>query len=287
MKNPLALFICIFFAHTASSQTPTLQKLEATLQKHLTGQRFLRGIYDLPCNSIGTIKLGDNGDIILTGKEKGCDLSFSVIDARITTEEFKVQVFRASPKINITFYIENNGPVFKVFNELKMLLGNGVIQPPKETKETVTVSPPGKMYTGLFNTYPLAVMESKVMEPGLYDASLKESETNSAVTKTAKKVGNVSGTAFLYAKDGIQVAELFFDGKGKLYYYNRNVDMEYLEAAGKALTEKGFVVKTITQTSGAIENTWRKPGHPYVFVLQYFPGKKKLGIVILDKDIYN
>ena len=128
MKNLTALFLCMLFVHIVDAQSKDFEKIESTLKKSLEGKGFLMGMYDPPCYSLGKLQVATNGDIILTGSEKGCTVTFSVKDARISSEESKVKIYRVSqgttPKINISFYTDNPAAVSKAFTDLKNMLSN-------------------------------------------------------------------------------------------------------------------------------------------------------------------
>jgi len=128
MKNLSILFFCMLFVHTADAQSKDFEKIESTLKKNLEGKGFLGGMYDPPCYSLGKLQIAANGDIVLTGSEKGCTVTFSVKDARISSEELKVKIYRVSqgttPKVNISFYTDNAAAVSKAFTDLKSMLSN-------------------------------------------------------------------------------------------------------------------------------------------------------------------
>jgi hypothetical protein len=125
MKNLSALFLCMLFVYTVDAQSNNFEKIEVILKKNLEGKGFLRGMYDPPCYALDKLQVAANGDIVITG-EKGCTVTFSVKDARISSEDSKVKIFRVSqgtiPKINISFYTENAAAVSKAFTDLKNML---------------------------------------------------------------------------------------------------------------------------------------------------------------------
>ncbi|HMI78560.1 MAG TPA: hypothetical protein VK484_07180 [Ferruginibacter sp.] len=293
MKNLSALILFVLFAHAANAQSADLQKIESILKKQLTGKLFLGGLYDAPCYGIEQVKISATGELVLTGAG-GCNKTLFIKDASITTEGSKVYIRQSEPEINISFYTEETAILAKAFTDLRNILINAEKNVPvkKETVEIKTNSPEmkrdeqtGKKYQPLFNDYPLSMLESKATEPGLYQDAIKETQTKPDVKKTKRKVGNIIGEAVLYYNKTTQVAELFFNEQGKFYYYNRTVDIQYLDAVNKALAAKGFSLGTIINTNGATENTWTKQGYPYIYKIQYLAGQKKVSMAILDKDI--
>jgi len=293
MKNLPALILFVLFAHAVNAQSADLQKIESILKKQLTGKLFLGGLYDAPCYGIEQVRLTATGEMVLTGGG-GCNKTLFIKDAMVSTENTKVYLRQSEPKINISFYTEETAILAKAFTDLKNILINAEKNAPvkKETVEIKTTPPEMKRddqavkkYQPLFNDYPLSMLESKATEPGLYQDAIKETQTKPDVKKTNRKVGNTNGEAILYYNKTTQVAELFFNEQGKFYYYNRTVEIQYLDAVNKTLAAKGFSLGTITNTNGATENTWTKQGYPYIYKIQYIAGQKKVSMAILDKDI--
>ncbi len=301
MKNLLILILCLLFVNSTDAQPGNFDKIESILKKQLVGQQFLGGMYDLPCFGIENIQITSKGEIMITGSAKGCNRTLFIKDARISTEQNKVSLFQGTPRLNISFYVQDVATLAKAFTDLKnILIRTETEAPVKDIKESKTVLPAekskeelptlknevtDKKYSPLFTTYPLAMLESKAAEPGTYETAMKTIQSNTDVKKISKKVGNTNGNAFVFYEKTTQVAELFFNEKNKFYYYNIRLSTEYLDAVNKAFTEKGFGVTRKLHTNGNIEHTWNKEGYPFFYKVQYKADGKKMSMAIIDNNI--
>ena len=122
MKKLIAGLLVVFFVNATHAQTTELQKIAAILEKNLTGKQFLGGMYDPPCFGVDKLSIGETGIITITGEGKGCNITLFIKDASVKSDGPKISIYQASPRINTTFYVENNAVVYQAFQDLKKLL---------------------------------------------------------------------------------------------------------------------------------------------------------------------
>lgn len=132
----------------------------------------------------------------------------------------------------------------------------------------------------IFNSNPLAAMEAKATEAGLYKTLLQQIETNMDWKKTNKVMNSIEGKAFLLYKGSSQKAEIFFNKEEQFCYYNKVVNADERSAALKELKTNQFILKTKRRENTIVEN-WEKTGVPYRVTIQYDEGEKTGSIALI------
>ncbi len=131
-------------SHTNYGQTNDIAKIENTLQKNLVGSGFLGGIYDSPCYNIAKITISETGEIVITGSEKGCNVTFSIRDATITYDrDSRIQIYQATPRINITFYTKNAAVVYKAIKDFKIIVSESLTALPLSAQDATIFNDEG------------------------------------------------------------------------------------------------------------------------------------------------
>ena len=119
-----AFFLASFclLSHAHYGQTNDLTKIATTLEKNCVGKPFLGGMYDPPCYKVEKIVISENGEIAISGSEKGCNVTFFIKDATIRYDkDSRIQIYQAAPRINITFYTENAVIVYQALEDFKKI----------------------------------------------------------------------------------------------------------------------------------------------------------------------
>ena len=121
-RNTFLITSFCLLSYTNYGQTNDFAKIENTLENNLVGKSFLGGMYDPPCYNTTKIAISKTGEIVITGSEKGCNVTFSIKDATIIYDkDLRIQIYQATPRINITFYIKNAAVVYQALEDLKKI----------------------------------------------------------------------------------------------------------------------------------------------------------------------
>lgn len=125
-RYPFLIASFCLMSHTNYGQTNDFTKIASILEKNLVGKSFLGGMYDPPCYYITKVTIAESGEIALSGSDKGCNVTFSIKNAKISNDGRAIKIYQATPKIDIKFYTENLVIVYEAFNELNKILINNL-----------------------------------------------------------------------------------------------------------------------------------------------------------------
>ncbi|TDE53074.1 hypothetical protein [Flavobacterium sp. GT3P67] len=122
-RNAFLIASFCLLSHITYGQTNDFSKIAITLEKNLVGKPFLGGMYDPPCYDMTKIAISETGEIAISGSEKGCNVTFYIKDATIRYHnDSRIQIYQATPRIDITFYSENAATVYQALEDLKKIL---------------------------------------------------------------------------------------------------------------------------------------------------------------------